>query len=191
MENPFIIRHFEMMSIELEKFARGMILWNNYNYELLFPGLEESKMDNNILDTYVNIYKSRENLGEEGNKLGKKIEEYMTKVVEKWNLEEDRLYIREKIRYKIREEVSMYIIFEYICDCLSCMRNNYLVIFIMNIDMMDFEGHIVEENLLDSLIFIQKLVRILKGVINIDKKRKRIMRERMSMRNNIKNRSYF
>lgn len=191
MENPYVKKYFEMMSLELEKMARGMILWNNFSYELIFPNLSDNNLQKNIYDTYKNILESTEDLGEDGHKIGEKIGDYLCKIIERWNLEEDRDYLVERVRYRREDKINMYIIFKYLYRSLELMRGNYMIMFMENIVYMDFKNNIEDERLLDSLLFIQNLIKILKGVIDVHKKRKRIILEGINLRKNIKNRRYF
>lgn len=191
MENPYIIKYFEMMTIELEKMARGMILWNNFTYEGIFPNLSEEKMTENIYDTYKNIIDSRENLGEQGQNTLEKISQYLCSIIEKWSLEEDMERLIEEVRYKRANKVTMKTILDYLCNSIDKMKDNYLIIFMENIVNMDFDTYVEDEYLLDSLKFIQKIVKIFNGVRAIHKKRKLIMREKMNLSLYVKHRRYF
>ena len=185
------MNYFEKLTVELEKMAKNMILWNNYSYGMIFPKLTEDNMEYNIMETYKNMIDSREDLGEEGNKLGEKIGLYLEKIVDKYNEEDDRDYLKDCVRYVRKEEVSMYNLMEYLFKSIEKMKTNYFILFMEKIVYIDFKEVVDDESLLDSLQFIQKLVRIFCGVRDIYFKRKRIMMERMNLGRYISNRRYF
>jgi len=166
-------------------------MWDNFTYGTLFPRLVDEKIDENIMETYQNIMDSMEDLGEEGNKLGRRTGEYLLKIVEKWSDESEREFLSGKVGYRRRERVSMRDYFEYLYGSLEVLRGNYFVMFMERVVDVDFSMVVEEECLLDSLQFIQRLLRVLNGVRDVHRKRKRIMRERMNLGVFIRNRRYF
>jgi len=185
------MNYFEKLFVELERLAKNMILWNNFSYGMIFPKLTEENMEYNIMETYKNMIDSVEDLGEEGNKLGEKIGQYLEKIVDKYSEEEDKEYLKDCVRYVRRERVSMYNLMEYLFKSIEKMKTNYFVLFMEKVVYMDFREVVEDENLLDSLQFIQRLVRIFCGVRDMYFKRRRIMMERMNLGRYISNRRYF
>ena len=165
----------EIFLKELFTLAESFVYYNQFSYGHLFTNIKEEKIEQMQYETYTNFCKETADLGQEGEILFQKTQDFFIKLSEKFNDQEQLL--KDKIAIPNGTK-SMYTLFLYIYRCLDILKNNLFILFLKSVPKMDFEEILDNPELIESLQFIQKCLRICWGVIDIHKKRQTVTKRR-------------
>ena len=173
---------YNKLIIEYERFVKTLIFYNEYHYGGLFSNLSDDKIEEKALGTFENIYNY--SLKSYDVNCVKNIYNFIIKIVRYFNKKEDIAYLFERI-YKIfliynKNSITFYEIFSFFADCVKILKDtgNILFLFLKNISDYDF-SKINEQILLDSIVFIQCLLKIFFSVLELYWKKKKVSKSIM------------
>lgn len=172
--------YYKMIS-EYEKIAKHIMIYNAFCSGNLYNCLTEEKMNENIIGTYKNIY----NYGFENDdsSLIDNIDKYLRKIIRLFNeydVSSELDIIKEK--YISNKRKTFYVAFCFFSEGVELLAktNNMLYNFIINICDVDFINLIKNDMiLLDSFLFIQRLIRLIRDVIYLHWKKIKICKLRL------------
>lgn len=166
---------------EYQNFIKTLIFYNEY-YGGVFNNLGENRIDEKAIDTYINICNyEMENIDE---KLIFQLSDKIKKVVYLFNREEEVEFIYQKIDFitKKYNKIKFYDIFCIFADILKLLEENgnYLIKFIKCIINFNFEQYVnVEPIIMESILFVQRLLILFEKVFNLHWKKTKIIRRIM------------
>ena len=165
----------EIFLKELFTLAESFVYYNQFSYGHLFSNIKEEKIEQLQYETYTNFCKETADLGQEGEILFQKTQDFFIKL----SLKFDDLSEQNFDKLAIPNcKKSMYTLFLYIYNCLDILKNNLFILFLKSVPKMDFEDILDNPDLIESLQFIQKCLTIAWGVIDIHKKRRTVTKRR-------------
>lgn len=166
---------YNKLIIEYERFVKTMIFYNEYHYGGLFSNLSDDKIEEKAIGTYANIYNYSLKIYDKT--YIENICNFIVKIIGYFNKKEDIFYISERIlKIFLKYNNNYYTFYEgfsFFADCVKILKDsgNILYLFLLNICENDF-SKINEPIILESIQFIQRLLRIFFCVLELHWKKK-------------------